>query len=88
VTVNPTIDGNLNADTLSHANLTGLAAILGGGSNSSRDDDEKDDMVTAAAVKRRRVVMQDLICRYLANNDFLRLAEEVEGEWRRIGGGF
>jgi len=88
VTVNPTIDGNLNADTLSHANLSGLAAILSGGSNSNRDDDDEKDDMSAATAKRRRVVMQDLICRYLANNDFLRLAEEVEGEWRRIGGGF
>jgi len=95
----PTIEENLSADTLSHANLVGYAStatttltklvdettsaamgssgidISGGGGGDSND------------AKRRRT-MTDLICRYLKDDNFLKLAEEVEGEWRRVIGGF
>jgi len=70
----PTIEENLNADTLSHANLVGFG--LGHADT------------PALNAKRRRTTMTDLICRYLRDENFLKLTDEVEGEWSRVLGGF
>jgi len=78
----PTIEENLNANTLSHANLVGFGLGLASTTGTTLHAD------TAANAKRRRTTMTDLICRYLRDENFLKLADEVEGEWSRVLGGF
>jgi len=82
----PTIEENLNADTLSHANLVGFGLALASTTTTIGTTLHAD--APALNAKRRRTTMTDLICRYLRDENFLKLADEVEGEWSRVLGGF
>lgn len=75
----PTIEANLTVATLSRSNLVGLAASAATSRAHHNDDD---------AAKRQQQTVQDMICCYLRDDNFVRLCEEVEGEWRRVTGGF
>lgn len=83
LTIPHTIEDSLTADTLSHANLSGLA-----GHSEYTSAGQEETLKETGGVKKRRMMMTDMICRYLKDDNFMKLAEEVEGEWRRVLGGY